>query len=47
VNIRLDGGWVEIAVTGTGGGISDAIRERVHDPFFTAKPGTGQKPSLS
>lgn len=42
---RRDGDWVEIAIADTGGGIPDAIRDRVYDPFFTTKPvgkGTGQ-----
>lgn len=42
---RQDGDQVEITITDTGGGIPDAIRNRVYDPFFTTKPvgkGTGQ-----
>lgn len=45
VSTRLDGDRVEIAVADTGGGIPDAIRDRVYDPFFTTKEvgrGTGQ-----
>ena len=36
---------VEIAITDTGAGIPEAIRDRVYDLFFTTKPvgkGTGQ-----
>ena len=33
----LDGDFARIAVRDTGGGIPDAIRERVFDPFFTTK----------
>ncbi|MDH5666612.1 MAG: ATP-binding protein [Nitrospira sp.] len=38
-------GGVEIQITDTGGGIPDAIREKLFDSFFTTKPvgkGTGQ-----
>lgn len=45
LSTRLDGDWVEIAIADTGGGIPEAIRDRVYDPFFTTKPvgkGTGQ-----
>ena len=41
---QLDGD-VEIAVSDTGAGIPDAIRDKVYDPFFTTKDvgrGTGQ-----
>ncbi|HRY14334.1 MAG: response regulator [Candidatus Competibacteraceae bacterium] len=45
VSTRLDGDWAEVAIADTGGGIPEAIRNRVYDPFFTTKEvgrGTGQ-----
>jgi PAS domain S-box-containing protein len=40
-----DGDWAVIRISDTGGGIPEAVRDRVFDPFFTTKPvgkGTGQ-----
>jgi predicted ATPase/signal transduction histidine kinase len=45
VRTRRDGGAVEIAISDTGTGIPDAIRDKIYDPFFTTKEvghGTGQ-----
>jgi signal transduction histidine kinase len=45
VATRRDGDMVEIAVTDSGGGIPDTIRDKIFDPFFTTKAvgvGTGQ-----
>lgn len=44
VSTRLDGATAELAVSDTGPGIPDEIRERVFDPFFTTRDvgqGTG------
>lgn len=39
---RLDGGWVEVTVADTGGGIEARHAGRLFEPFFTTKPrGTG------
>ena len=39
---RLDGDYVEISVSDTGGGIKDDVARRLFEPFFTTKPqGTG------
>jgi PAS domain S-box-containing protein len=45
VTTRLEGDEAVIAVSDTGGGIPEAIRDKVFDPFFTTKGvgrGTGQ-----
>jgi PAS domain S-box-containing protein len=46
VDVTIPGDYVEIAITDTGIGMSDATRERIFDPFFSTKgladkPGTG------
>jgi PAS domain S-box-containing protein len=41
---RADGEWAQIEVSDNGPGISDEIRSRIFDPYFTTKPvgsGTG------
>jgi two-component system, NtrC family, sensor kinase len=44
--VRLKGarnnGWVELQVTDNGCGMSDEVKERIFEPFFTSKPG-GQR----
>jgi signal transduction histidine kinase len=50
VSTRTDKGKLEIVVRDNGVGISDAIREKIFQPFFTTKPtgqGTGLGLSLS
>jgi signal transduction histidine kinase len=45
IGTRRNGGFAEIRVSDTGGGIPEAIRSKVFDPFFTTKAvgkGTGQ-----
>jgi signal transduction histidine kinase len=45
VTTRVDGDHAVVAIRDTGGGIPEAIRDRVFDPFFTTKDvgkGTGQ-----
>ncbi|MEO8707291.1 MAG: ATP-binding protein, partial [Kofleriaceae bacterium] len=47
---RCEGEDAVITIADTGGGIPEAIRERVFDPFFTTKPvgrGTGQGLALA
>jgi len=47
---REDPDTVVIAISDTGGGIPEAIRDRVFDPFFTTKDvghGTGQGLALA
>ena len=42
---RRKDGWAEIQISDTGGGIPEAIRPRIFDPYFTTKEpgrGTGQ-----
>jgi PAS domain S-box-containing protein len=50
VRTKLDGEWVEVAISDSGTGIPEAIREKVFDPFFTTKEvgkGTGQGLALA
>ena len=50
IRTRSRGEYVEVSISDTGGGIPEAIRNRVFDPFFTTKPvgkGTGQGLSLA
>ncbi len=47
---RREGDWVEVRVADTGGGIPEAIRGKVFDPFYTTKEvgkGTGQGLALA
>ncbi len=44
IGLRRDGDWARVSIGDTGGGIPDAIRDRIFDAFFTTKPageGTG------
>jgi signal transduction histidine kinase len=50
VATAIDGGVVTIAISDTGAGIPEHVRDKVFDPFFTTKPvgkGTGQGLSLA
>jgi signal transduction histidine kinase len=39
---RLDGDWVRVDVSDTGGGIPEELRGRIFEPFYTTRPtGTG------
>jgi signal transduction histidine kinase len=50
VRTRRDGDWAEIAISDTGNGIPEQIRNRVFEPFFSTKDvgkGTGQGLALA
>jgi nitrogen fixation/metabolism regulation signal transduction histidine kinase len=47
---RADGDWVEIAITDSGTGIPEEVRDKMFDPFYTTKEvgkGTGQGLALA
>ena len=50
IRTRCAGDAVEVAISDTGGGIPEEIRDKVYDPFFTTKEvgrGTGQGLAIS
>lgn len=50
LEVRRDGDAIEIAVTDSGPGIPEAVRQKLFEPFFTTKPpdrGTGLGLSMS
>jgi PAS domain S-box-containing protein len=50
VTTHHDGDWIEVAISDTGTGIPEAVRDKIFDPFFTTKEvgkGTGQGLALA